>query len=182
MNNLDSALKEIKADSLLSAFVFDGQAQWGAFCEEHNALFERVSQNKPETAATYHLLGLLTKAHINAQTALEQQKESLEAMQKALSDNLGQQNAQRFENNTLSKLLFITHLWLYLQGYMKMDFSLANDHAEQTAKVISTLTGQDIQVLRVSLVESFYKGDEHSIIVRTTNPVLAWIKSLFQSS
>ena len=177
MNNLDETLRSIKADTLLSGPQH--QEQWQVFCQQNQSLFDRVRQNKSDVEPVSHLLGILTKAHIEAQTSLEQQLSSHQAMQQVLDEHLGKTNAERFNNHSLTTLLFITHLWLYLQGYLKMDFSLANDHAEQAASLISKVNKQDTQILRTEFMQSFYLGDHQSPIVEQQNPILGWFKSLF---
>ncbi|MFB9217804.1 hypothetical protein [Vibrio sinaloensis] len=177
MSNLDETLRAIQADTLFSGPQHE--ELWQTFCQQNQGLFERVKQSKPDVEPISHLLGILTKAHIDAQTSLEQHLSSLQAMQQALEENLGEANAGRFNNHSLTTLVFITHLWLYLQGYLKMDFSLANDHAEQAASLISKVNKHDVQILRTEFMQSFYLGDHNSPIVEKTNPILRWFKSLF---
>ncbi|NMT19539.1 hypothetical protein HKA99_34870, partial [Vibrio parahaemolyticus] len=76
-----------------------------------------------------HLLGLLTKSHIEASANYEQNAHSTQRMQQVLTDSLGNEHADKFTNQSAEDLILVTHLWLYTQGYLNMDFSLAHDHA-----------------------------------------------------
>ncbi|UUM32951.1 hypothetical protein [Vibrio japonicus] len=179
MNKLETALKDIKADCLLNHA--DAQKQWDVFCEQYVTLFEKVRLNKPDSDTTHHLLGILTKAHIEAQTLIQHHQESLGKMEQVFKDTLGEEHASRFENQSQKQLIFVTHLWLYIQGYLYMDFSLANDHAEQTAKILSPMSAQQPEALRSEFLGSFYQGIDNSPIEKTTHPILGWLKSLFKS-
>ena len=48
--------------------------------------------------------------------------------------------------------------WLYVKGYLGMDYSLANDHALQTAEAMSRLKGQSADELRTKFNQSYYLG------------------------
>ena len=179
MNNLEVALQNIHANVLLDSH--NVKPEWDVFCEQYEPLFNKVNQNKPNTSATHHLLGVLTKAHIEAQTLIHTHQESMSNMEKVLKDNLGEEHASRFENQSQKQLIFVTHLWLYLQGYLQMDFSLANDHAEQTAKTITQISGLDSNTLRTEFLGSYYQGIELSPIEKKRHPILDWLKSFFNS-
>lgn len=178
MSKLDSALQEIGANRLLETTL--QQKQWQLLCDQYSGVLERASANKPDVTITHHLLGVLTKAHIESQAIVENHKHAIQSMQETLANHLDAQQANKFDNQSILQLESVTHLWLYLQGYLKMDFSLANDHAEQTALVISEITRIDSQQLRTHFLQSFYLGDQSSPVSQKTHPLFAWLKSLFQ--
>lgn len=177
MTNLEQVLKEIHADSVVDTHNLG--TEWDSFCEQYAALFDKVRQSKPDSSVTHHLLGILTKAHIESQTLIQEHQNAIINMKQVFEENLGEQHAARIENQSQKQLVFVTHLWLYLQGYLQMDFSLANDHAEQTANLITQISGLDSHALRTDFLGSFYQGIEHSPVEAKTNPILAWFKSLF---
>tara|TARA_Y100001956_G_scaffold82645_1_gene104516 strand:+ start:2070 stop:2624 length:555 start_codon:yes stop_codon:yes gene_type:complete len=180
MTKLESALKEIGADCL--QMTPQQTSQWLVFCEQYDNLFTQVCDKKPDVVFTHHLLGLLTKAHIESQATVESHKQAIQTMQETFAQHLSPEQASKFENQSLLKLELVTHLWLYLQGYLKMDFSLANDHAEQTALTITDITSQDSQILRTHFLQSYYAGEERSPIKRSASPLFSWLKSLFNRS
>ncbi|KHT51517.1 hypothetical protein [Vibrio sinaloensis] len=177
MSELDKSLREINADVLLKSP--QQERQWQLFCEQHERLFVQVSKKKPDVDFTHHLLGILTKAHIETQATIENHKQAIQAMQQTMSSHLGDEEAKKFNNQSLLQLEFVTHMWLYLQGYLKMDFSLANDHAEQTALTITAVTPRDSHDLRTEFLESFYLGDQHSPLVQKRHWFWSLITKLF---
>jgi hypothetical protein len=180
MNKLESALLEIGVDSI--APFSEMTEQRALFCEQNEQLFIRVIANKPDSPVTNHLLGISTKCHIEQSALLERHLTSIKAMQSSFEANLGKQNASKFNNQSVEQLLFTSHIWLYVQGYLDMDFSLANDHAENTAYLLTSATGINAQEYRTQLAESFYQGRENSPTKTQTNAVLSWFKALFSFS
>lgn len=177
MTELEQQLTAIEANSL--SFVVHTKGAWLLFCETHSTLFEKALRNKPESSVTSHLLGILTKAHIEASSHVASNASSLQAMHQVLDESLGQTHANKFEDQSLQQLFLATHLWLYLQGYLTLDFSLANDHAHNTAELISSITQQDVQALRTEFLESYYQGTHCSQVTpsRSFSP-LGWLKKL----
>lgn len=178
MTDLQQAICDIKANDLASV-NFEAR-QWQIFVEHNSPLFDTVLKVKPTTPVNHHLLGLLTKSHIEALNQVEQHQSSARAMHQALNQELGKDLADNFHYHDGEQLIFITHLWLYLQGYLAMDFSLANDHAEKTASAIVSAMGGDIQQIRSAFMASFYQGKSHTNSTKPDNPLMAWIKSLFK--
>lgn len=179
MTELEQQLEAIQADSI-PALVLPSAA-WQQFCARHASLFAKATNNHPDKAATHVLLGILTKAHVEETTSLASHLDSIRAMQDVLVENLGAQHAAKFEQQGIEQLLLVSHLWLYLQGYLKMDFSLANDHADTTAQLICSLNKQDSQSLRTQFLASYYHGAERSNLgPSTSSGLLAWLKKLFR--
>lgn len=178
MTDLQQAICNIKADEL-NCVDFDS-VQWQTFVQSNAELFAKVQQTKPDSSVNHHLLGLLTKNHIEVLSRIEAHQQSVQAMQQALSQKVGEKHAASFHYRDGEQLVFITHLWLYLQGYMAMDFSLANDHAEQSATALTRAVGGDVQEIRSDFMSSFYQGKGHSNSNEPTNPLIKWIRSLFE--
>lgn len=164
MNKLSEWLCTTHANQL--EIVKHKAAVYERFCQQHAPLFEQVLQAKPDTVAEHHLLGVLTKAHIEASCQVDAQRESAAAMHDVLQTGLGDAHRHKFEEQGMAQLQLVTHLWLYMQGYLKMDFSLANDHADSTAQLINSITKDDTQALRTHYLESYYLGDLHSPLKR----------------
>lgn len=146
-------------------FVKEHKAAKRRWLKEQSQLFTKVCENKPATAPTLHLLGLLTKSHIEASANYEQHAHSAQQMQQVLTDSLGDEHADKFTNQSVEDLILITHLWLYTQGYLNMDFSLAHDHAEQTQNTLQhelVVKRMDVDAFRTELMQSFYLGREAS--------------------
>ncbi len=144
-------------------YVTEHESAQKRWLEEQNALFIRVCENKPATAPTLHLLGLLTKSHIEGSALYEQHAHTTQQMHKALSDSVGDEHASKFTNQSAEDLILVTHLWLYTQGYLNMDFSLAHDHAEQTQTTLQhelVITRVDVDAFRSELMRCFYLGRE----------------------
>jgi len=179
MTDLDQQLIAIGANTLPS--VKHQTKAWLLFCQIHSTVFEKAQHHKPDSSVTNHLLGVLTKAHIEASSYVESNADSMQTMYQAFSDNLGAEYASKFEEQGLDQLILSTHLWLYLQGYLKLDFSLANDHAHNTAELVSSVNKLDIQSLRTEYLESYYWGVDRSPVQVTgsVNP-FAWLKKLFR--
>lgn len=178
MTDLGQQLSEIQADSITA--VESDRKSFEMFVEKHNALFKRACARKPDIDPVQHLLGVLTKAHIEEASHIESQSESAAAMRKVLDENLGNEHAQKFEELGSRQFALVTHLWLYCQGYLRMDFSLANDHAFNSATLLSATTLASTQELRTQFLESFYLGSERSPLpTKKPSKLMSWLKSLF---
>ncbi len=154
----------------------DTQAQYEQLIEQNNIFYQRVVENQPDKSASYLLLGLLTKLHIESIQTLTTHLESIRAMKSAIQEGVGDENASKFELNDSELLTVITQAWLFVQGYRDMDFSLANDHALETAELISKLELGNIDETRTELVRFYYlgqgaspKSQQPSFLARTAN-------------
>lgn len=178
MTELEQQLNDIQADAL--AVIESDRKSFEMFIEKHHALFKRACGRTPDIDPVQHLLGVLTKAHIEEASYIESQAESAAAMRKVFDENLGSEHAQKFEELGSRQFALVTHLWLYCQGYLRMDFSLANDHAFNSATLLSATTFASTQELRTQFLESFYLGSEHSPLPeKKPSKLLLWLKSLF---
>ncbi len=161
MTLLSELIEEMGVEAI--PFVMEHKAAKKRWLNEQNSLFIRVCENKPETAPVLHLLGLLTKSHIEASALYEQHAQTTLQMQQALSDSVGNEHANKFTNQSAEELTLVTHLWLYIQGYLNMDFSLAHDHAEQTQALLQReleIKSVDVNAFKSELMRSFYLGKE----------------------
>ncbi|SEG53627.1 hypothetical protein [Vibrio hangzhouensis] len=127
-------------------------------CERENLLFARAQENKPEATVTHLLLGLFTKLNVEALASLVSHTDQLTEMKAIFEQQLNSEQARAFKLPALEELELVTHIWLYIQGYLGMDYSLANDHALQTAEAMSKLKGQSVDELRTEFNQSYYLG------------------------
>ncbi len=177
MTSLNELIEEMGIKTI--PFVTEHEATQKRWLDGQNKLFDRVCENKPATEPTLHLLGLLTKSHIEASALYEQHAEATLQMHHALSDTVGDEHASKFINQSAEELTLITHLWLYIQGYLNMDFSLAHDHAEQTQTTLQrelVIKRIDVNAFRSELMRSFYLGREAN--PPTSHGIFAKLKRL----
>ncbi|MCK6263985.1 hypothetical protein KP803_11960 [Vibrio sp. ZSDE26] len=142
--------------------VIAKQILWAEWQASQQPLFTRVLENKPETEVSLHLLGLLTKSHIELMASFASHIESITQMKKAIGESVGGEHVNKFKTSHIDELVLITHAWMYIQGHLSMDFSLANDHAQQTANLLTKLSTKDTQQLRSEFLKSFYAGKPQS--------------------
>ena len=136
--------------------------EWHHFITKYQALYTKVQQAKGDGSELNCLLGITTKAHITSTQLISESLQSRQAMQEVLVDSIGEKYATKFSQSDVRQLVFETHLWLYLQGYCQLDFSLANDYAQQTAQLISQLNNQETDHYRCEFLKSFYLGKERA--------------------
>lgn len=178
MTSLSELIQQMGVKDI--AFVKKHQAARRRWTKEHAPLFARVCENRPEKAPALHLLGLLTKSHIEATANYEQSASSTQQMQQVLNETLGNEHADKFTNQSAEDLIFITHLWLFTQGYLHMDYSLAHDHAEQTQSTLNhelIIKRMDVDAFRTELMQSFYMGKEANPTKKVS--LFSWFKRLF---
>ncbi|NOJ06452.1 hypothetical protein F0236_22215 [Vibrio splendidus] len=129
-----------------------------SFIDDNHALFKHACENKPDNSARQTLLGLLTKVHIDASYRFESNKEANEAMQNVFDNTVGTEHSDKFQNSNAQQLKLVTHLWLFIQGRLGMDYSLANDHAAVAATLLSRISRSSDDEIRVEFMASFYDG------------------------
>ncbi|MCG9639878.1 hypothetical protein L1D22_08135 [Vibrio sp. Isolate34] len=150
-------LKESGLDSV-TAIATGFEKELTSFIDDNHALFKHACENKPDNSARQTLLGLLTKEHIDASYRFESNKDASEAMQNVFDNTVGSEHGDKFQNSNSQQLKLVTHLWLFIQGRLGMDYSLANDHAAATAKLLSRLSRSTDDEIRVEFMASFYDG------------------------
>ena len=154
---LHQCLKEAGLDSVI-ALSTGYKKELSLFIDENHALFKHACENKPDNSARQTLLGLLTKVHIDASYRFESNKEVNEAMQNVFDTTVGSEYANKFYNSNAQQLKLVTHLWLFIQGRLGMDYSLANDHAAVAATLLSRISRSIDNEIRVEFMASFYDG------------------------
>ncbi|MEZ9340572.1 hypothetical protein AB4176_22240 [Vibrio splendidus] len=154
---LEACLQLAGLDSV-KALTTDYEKELSSFIDENHALFKHACENKPDNSARQTLLGLLTKVHIDASYRFESNKEANEAMQNIFDKTVGAEYSDKFQNSNAQQLKLVTHLWLFIQGRLGMDYSLANDHAAVTATLLSRISRSSDDEIRVEFMASFYDG------------------------
>ncbi|MEZ9479844.1 hypothetical protein AB4163_08655 [Vibrio splendidus] len=154
---LEACLQLAGLDSV-KALSTGYEKELSSFIDENHALFKHACENKPDNSARQTLLGLLTKVHIDASYRFESNKEANEAMQNVFDNTVGTEHSDKFQNSTAQQLKLITHLWLFIQGRLGMDYSLANDHAAVAATLLSRISRSSDDEIRVEFMASFYDG------------------------
>ncbi|USD62549.1 hypothetical protein J4N45_24625 [Vibrio sp. SCSIO 43140] len=156
MFELRKALAEIQIDKL--AIVATHTDALNNLCERENMLFARAQENKPDNAPSDLLLGLFTKLNVEALSSLNAHLDQIQAMQSAIEKQVGAKHAESFKLPVVEELLLVTHIWVYVQGYLGLDYSLANDHAMQTSETLSPLVGLSVDEIRTQFTQSYYQG------------------------
>ncbi|MCL9780072.1 hypothetical protein M9194_01340 [Vibrio sp. S4M6] len=177
MNNLKQALLDTHINQL--EIISQCEDIWNWYCDNNQSLFDKACLNKPDSQPSSHLLGIATKQHIECLDRYTQQSESSLAMNQALENTLGGKE-NKFRHIEQEQLILTTHIWLYLQGYLGLDFSLSNDYAAKTANSIAQVTNQNEQPIRTKFLESYYMGTQlHR--PQTQSSIIGWFKKLFGS-
>ncbi|PTP30706.1 hypothetical protein [Vibrio splendidus] len=154
---LEACLQLAGLDSV-KALTTGYEKELSSFIDENHALFKHACENKPDNSARQTLLGMLTKVHIDASYRFESNKEANEAMQNVFDNTVGTEHSDKFQNSNAQQLQLITHLWLFIQGRLGMDYSLANDHAAVAATLLSRISRSSDDEIRVEFMASFYDG------------------------
>ena len=154
---LEACLQLAGLDSV-KALTTGYEKELKSFIDDNHALFKHACENKPDNSARQTLLGLLTKVHIDASYRFESNKEANEAMQNVFDNTVGTEHSDKFQNSNAQQLKLVTHLWLFIQGRLGMDYSLANDHAAVAATLLSRLSRSTDDEIRVEFMASFYDG------------------------
>ena len=136
---LHLCLKEAGLDSI-KAVTTGYEKELQSFIEENHSLFKHACKSKSDNSARQTLLGLLTKVHIDVSYRFESHKEASEAMQNVFDNTVGSEHSGKFQNANAQQLKLVTHLWLFIQGRLGMDYSLANDHAAATSTLLSRVS------------------------------------------
>ena len=139
--------------------------------------FDNLCKQKQDRNPQLLLLGLLTKSHIEAVSKLEPQIKAISAMNDVFAGTVGENSAHKIEADSVIELSLITKLWLMVQGYLNMDFSLANDHAKQTSDVLAKVLHAESEQIRSDLLASYYHGKDKR---KVDTPSGQWPKKLLE--
>ncbi len=148
----------------------DYHADIERLCAQYNDLFRHTRVQKTELSPHRILLGVLTKAQIDARSHLEATRDSRQNMSDVFQRHLSPADASKFQDQSLSDFLLITQLWLYLQGWLHMDLSLAADHATSSAQLIAPDANLQNHHYRTVLMESYYTGKAYGEAQRPNKP------------
>ncbi|CCO44474.1 conserved hypothetical protein [Vibrio nigripulchritudo SOn1] len=124
--------------------------------------FENACKTHPDKRPSDMALGTLTKAQMELASSLETQSDTLHSMNEIIEDSVGKEHAQKFRVELPTELTVCTKVWLMLQGYLLMDFSLANDHAARTAEILTGVTDEKPDAIRTECMRAFYIGKSHN--------------------
>ncbi len=127
------------------------------FCSENQTLFANACLNMPEKSPLLHLLGILTKSQLELSSSFEDSQESGQTLQEIFKETL-EEHADKLHRPLLEQYVVVTCLWLFIQGRLNMDFSLANDHAHKMAQQIHVIVNLEQEALRSELMQHFYQG------------------------
>ncbi|CAH0529038.1 hypothetical protein [Vibrio hippocampi] len=175
MTPLEQALRNLGVVEL--AYVAEHQKLLLQVCERNNTTFVATRSNKPDSSVHQTLLGLFTKLNIDAVSVLSRHSEQIQTMQQTFEQHLGRDHGSRFKLEQVVELVLVTHIWLYIQGLLGMDYSLANDHARQCSELIAQLTQQDIETSRTAFNQSYYLGIRQ---YESTRPKRSLLMRLFE--
>ncbi|CAV26028.1 hypothetical protein [Vibrio atlanticus] len=178
---LEACLQLAGLDSV-KALTTGYEKELKSFIDENHALFRHACENKPDNSARQTLLGLLTKVHIDASYRFESNKEANEAMQNVFDNTVGTEHSDKFQNSNAQQLQLITHLWLFVQGRLGMDYSLANDHAAVAASLLSRVSKNTDDEIRVEFMASFYDGLNLYLAENKPSGFVHYFKRLFNLS
>ncbi|CAM4338154.1 hypothetical protein [Vibrio agarivorans] len=134
------------------------EADLQAIVEHLTPLYEKSIVKKPNLTTPERLLGLFSYHHQVVLGEFIEQREALQKMQNVFKQHLDVDHQDKFSAPILKQLWLATHLWLFLQGRMNLDYSLANDHATQVANHITSIVEVDSNKLRCELTQTYYQG------------------------
>jgi hypothetical protein len=81
-------------------------------------------------------------------------------MRAVIDSSLDAAYSANIKSPIVEELWLVMHLWLFVQGRLNMDYSLANDYATSVSVSLSSLMGVLPDKLRCEWNQSFYQGVE----------------------
>ncbi|WP_261817963.1 hypothetical protein [Vibrio gallicus] len=127
-------------------------------CQALESLFFKAKATHSQYSDEQLLLGVLAHKYQGLLGAFQQQLPSLLAMRGAIDDNISAEFQGAFQAHIVQQIWLTLHLWLFVQGRLQMDYSLANDYAGQGAELIGQLTTTTTNEWRSQWNQSFYLG------------------------
>ncbi|MCW8330250.1 hypothetical protein MD588_15675 [Photobacterium sp. SDRW27] len=153
----------------LSTLSFSEQEQTllEQFISISSPFFDNVCQHRADKPAQDLVLGLLTKSHREAFDEYQATQPKIKELKQLFSEQVGSEHAGKFTTLNQAEVTVISSLWFMAQGYTGIDFSYANDHAQETAELLctnlqSTAVDDEIQHIRTRFMQAYYTGVEHS--------------------
>ena len=168
------------------------QDELDAFITAYSAAFDTICQQKPDTPQYDLLLGFMTKTYLEKREYLQTQAESMKNMRQVFSATVGKEHAEKFKSKEPELLQCIASIWFMVQGYMRIDYSYAYEHADEVAQCLSEqyLGEQDlskpshhVEDIRSEFMRLYYVGIGYSqqkatksFISTLTQPLKNWFK------
>lgn len=175
VSNLKQQLEIAGVDTL---HLSDKEAQlFGLAVEKQAEFFDSVCEQKQDKSPLLLLLGLLTKYHIEALSTLESQIDAISSMHDVFAETVGDEQSSKFRADAVIELSLVTKLWVMVQGYLNMDFSLANDHATQSSNILAKALHADSQEIRTELIASYYHGKTKR---KDDSPIIQWPEKILR--
>ncbi|MGF1759575.1 hypothetical protein L4D76_16835 [Photobacterium sagamiensis] len=143
--------------------------------------FVSVCQQKPDKSQHHLLLGVMTKAQSEAVEDYKQKSQSLQNMKQVFEDTVGAEQADKFVATDSQRLTVIATLWFMVQGYTGIDFSYANDHAEQIAQTLmpdalDSSKTHSTEPIRSCFMRAYYVGVEQARKSKQSATLLETVK------
>ena len=160
----NAANKYSESEQVIEARSFDtrsfNKSAFASLIAENHDFYDAVIRQRPEKSPAHLLLGLMTKLHIESLGFVQSHSEQMKAMEDVFKTHLPEKHATQFHATDLEKLELVTKIWLYLQGFNQLDFSLANDHAYESSLVISQVLHTNLDEKRTEFIAFYYQGKE----------------------
>ncbi|QIA63652.1 hypothetical protein GT360_09045 [Vibrio astriarenae] len=121
-------------------------------------LYQKSLSKKPDMTELERFLGLFSYHHQDLMGQFLSQKASLSEMQRVFETHLETEHQEKFSAPIIKQLWLSSYIWLFLQGRMNLDFSLANDHATEVSKALSGVLNTEVEVMRCELNKAYYQG------------------------
>lgn len=149
-----------------------------ALCDKLMPLYKNSRAKFPEHTDLELLLGLMSVHHDRLLHQLRAQNEALVAMQEVIEQSLDRSHSRKFKAPVVIEFWLCMHLWLYLQGMLRLDYSLANDYASDAAAMLAPMTDKNQEQLRVEWNQTYYTGREAK---QTNNSFLKQVSSTLRN-
>lgn len=152
-------------------------------CESNDDFFQ-AALSQAELALTSaspeqtlpSLLGIYGHRFEQCLSELSAQSESLTAMQNVLKESLPSKHADKFVNQSAVDTEITSRIYLFIQGRMKLDYSLANEFSQRAARELAQFTAQSEDEIRVMLNQSYYAGVDAK---NKQSKLLRWFEKWF---
>ena len=109
----------------------------------------------------------------------------IDELKQMFNDKVGTEHGGKFMTLNQAEVTVIASLWFMAQGYTGIDFSYANDHAEEIAELLGVHSqfaqdAEDPEHYRTRFMQAYYTGIEHALKSQPQKNTLMTIKSYFR--
>lgn len=182
MNDLHHTLNTMGLQSL--DLTEPDQQQITRLIDTQARFFSKVVRQKPDKSPHNLALGLLTKCYQEALANFQATEKTISRVQSVFAETIGHEQAQKFTSSD-SDVQNFAMLWFMAQGYTGIDFSYANDHANEIATILTgslALRDNDPNAMRSRFMQSYYVG-RHTAETKQQagSGLMSRIKRLFNS-